>query len=638
MLRNKCFTFGIGLLCCTIFGATLDLPPLSHTAYGTSTGPNETPISESLLWNSLVDALDNTWLRHLSSETRENLERSREIAHLSSLDENRTARPVYNGHYVAVRPTGLPQPRLLLYSPDVAHRELTITPEQIESEEFLAWISGNQVYGPTWATPYALSIMGERYTSNCPFRTGDGYGDGRAISIGEFWGQELQLKGAGTTPFSRSGDGRAVLRSSVREFLASEAMYALGVDTTRALSLVISDSETISRPWYNQASSDRIDHIERVRHQDKQDPNMLVQEKTAITCRVSMSFIRIGHFDLYARRSEKKSLENFEYTGLRFDTTTAEWHELEQLIWHTCFREFRTECYDPFYPRRNIAAAAALLLDLAAEKIATMVAGWIRVGFAQGNFNADNCLVAGRTVDYGPFGFVEEFDPTFSKWTGSGTHFGFMNQPSAALANYKILVESVVPVIAAQTMEDMERIRTSFLERAQILFEKAVSEVFRIKLGFSRDQKEGDRLWNSLQYMLRHSRTDWTIFFRQLSYITRSGQQTSWGQGAFYDALTPSIRQQWIAWLEEWSSALSANRMSSDAFEQMISVNPKFVLREWMLVKAYRSAEIGEDAELFYLHDLIQAPYSEGSPQQQTQYYRRASEHALTAGGTAFMS
>jgi hypothetical protein len=195
--------------------------------------------------------LDNSWPRELSPETPENLKKSRDHEHLTSTDENRTRRPVFNGHFVFVKPTGLRNPEKILVSEDVATNVLGLTKEQIESDDFVQWISGNMILEETWATPYALSIMGTRYTSNCPYGTGNGYGDGRAISIAEFNGHELQLKGAGKTPFHRGADGRAVLRSSIREFLASEAMHYLGVETTRALSLIVSRSDTVQRPWYS---------------------------------------------------------------------------------------------------------------------------------------------------------------------------------------------------------------------------------------------------------------------------------------------------------------------------------------------------------------------------------------------------
>ena len=200
---------------------------------------------------NVKSALENSWVRQLSQETEENLKKSRRSESLDVvLDDNRNKRPVFNGHYVLVKPSGLKKPRLVLWSKDVAEA-LHLSKEQVESDEFLQWVSGNSVLGETWATPYALSIMGTRYTNNCPYRTGNGYGDGRAISIGELHGLELQMKGAGKTPFSRGADGRAVLRSSIREFLASEANHYLGVPTTRALSLIVSEEDKIMRPWYS---------------------------------------------------------------------------------------------------------------------------------------------------------------------------------------------------------------------------------------------------------------------------------------------------------------------------------------------------------------------------------------------------
>jgi uncharacterized protein YdiU (UPF0061 family) len=361
--------------------------------------------------------LQNSWIAQLSPETPENLQKSRQIENLSDLDDNRRRRPVFNGHYVLVKPTGLSDPRLIVASSDVAENLLGLTSEQVQSDEFLQLVSGNGVLGDTWATPYALSIMGTRYTNNCPYGTGNGYGDGRAISIGEWNNYELQLKGAGKTPFARGADGRAVLRSSIREFLASESMWHLGVRTTRGLSLVVSQTDTILRPWYSEGAKleltseddprlaryspeERRAILAQLRH-EKVDPNVMIEEAAAIACRVCSSFTRVGHFDLLARRVEKSSQENFESTNKRYDTSTREYEELEQLVWHACYREFRDEAYTPFIADKDVASAATVLLERSADRLAEMVSQWIRVGFAQGNFNADNCLIGGHTVsDY----------------------------------------------------------------------------------------------------------------------------------------------------------------------------------------------------------------------------------------------
>lgn len=614
---------------------------------------------------TVATSLENSWIEHLSQETEDNLARSRSYAKLSLLDENKTKRPVYNGHYVLVKPTGLSEPRLLLYSTQVGDM-IKMSKTQLESDEFLDWVSGKRSIGPSWATPYALSIMGTRYVSNCPYGTGDGYGDGRAISIGELHGYELQIKGAGPTPFCRGGDGRAVLRSSIREFLASEAMHYLGVATTRALSLVVSDKETVYRPWYRGDDPQnkpnfpfqRTTSSKKKRDvMDRQDPNIMIMEKPAMTTRVATSFMRIGHLDLFARRAEKKNVENFDQTDLRFDTSTREWEELEAMVWHACFREYRTEAYEPFFDSKDIASASQKLLELSVDGIATMTANWIRVGFVQGNFNADNCLVAGRTMDYGPFGWVEKYHPLEAKWTGSHKHFGFQNQATAGLANYQILVESVAPVIcAARDLEDCDAVVEATMEKAQSLFSQRLAENMRIKIGFPRDSEDGDGLWDRLEdSLLVDSHVDWTLFFRQLTYVARdfknlkddpesmitmleSRPSMEEESGVFYEPLSDSLRRQWKAWLLDWYQELEKNEYVATAYDRMLLANPKYVLREWMLVDAYSSANDGEEAELFRLFNLIQNPYAEGSPSDERRYYRRASAESLQAGGTAFMS
>jgi serine/tyrosine/threonine adenylyltransferase len=647
------------------------LSACTATSESSATSVGNSPLS------SLV--LDNSWPRELSPETTENLLKSRKVEGLSdNNNDNRTRRPVFNGHFVLVKPTGLPDPELLLTSDDVAYNLMHLTPEQVESEEFVQFVSGNFVLSETWATPYALSIMGSRYTSNCPYGTGNGYGDGRAISIAEFNGYELQLKGAGKTPFHRGADGRAVLRSSIREFLASEAMHYLGIETTRALSLVKSQTLTVQRPWYSDDAVLRIPEmndlrlaqypeeqrrliIQQLRTTQKADPNILITESCAITCRVATSFVRIGHIDLFARRVEQQHLQRINDQDddefQRYDTSSREWMELEQIIWHACKREYKKEVYDPFIESNNLEGAATRFLELAATKIADMVAGWVRVGFAQGNFNADNCLVGGKTMDYGPFGWIEEFSPLFAKWTGSGQHFGFLNQPSAGLVNYQVLVESVVPVIvsARGKVVNPEKLVEDFMIKAKVIFERKVDGLFNIKMGLPEDSDAGEDLWDALQPLMRETRTDWTLFWRQLTYVMRDfpdltssdyedmmelleGEDVS-ASSPFYEPLTAEKRREFIAWIKDWREALKDSKLSSDEIsERMRMANPKFVLREWMLVDAYSKAANGDDSLLKELFELVKHPYEEGTPEETASYYRRAPESSHVRGGTAFMS
>ncbi|MGK3738541.1 MAG: hypothetical protein ACI90V_005388 [Bacillariaceae sp.] len=294
-----------------------------------------------------------------------------------------------------------------------------------------------------------------------------------------------------------------------------------------------------------------------------------------------------------------------------------------------------------------------------------MVNGWVRVGFAQGNFNADNCLVGGKTMDYGPFGWMDEFSPLFAKWTGSGQHFGFLNQPQAGFVNYQVLVESVVPIIAAARVAanpeegTEEQISTKLIEefmtKAQVIFNQKTVGIFNLKLGLPEDADVGEELWEALQTLLSSSRADWTLFWRQLTYVIRDiddldssdyeammeklegevGSETS----PFYEPLTARNRRDLIEWIKDWRETLKATkRPTEEVYEQMKANNPKFVLREWMLVEAYTAASNDDTTTLNELFDLTKYPYEEGTPQQTELYYRRAPESSLVKGGVASMS
>jgi serine/tyrosine/threonine adenylyltransferase len=674
--------------------------------------------------SNLSDRFQHSWVETLSPETEDNRKKSKDVAGLwDDGVSNNVKRPVYNGHYVPVRPKPLKNPRLVIHSPEMAE-ELGLTPEEVSSEAFTKFFSGDVIGAfedhenknkvKTWATPYALSIMGKRYTSNCPYGTGDGYGDGRAISIGEVIVEstshphaapryELQLKGGGPTPFCRGADGRAVLRSSIREFLASEAMHFLGIQTTRALSLIVSDGpngDTSTRPWYSDSNVKRVPDIDDPRlsqysleqrkqiiahlsSQAKNDPDVMIEEPNAITCRVAPSFLRIGHIDLFARRATKYPHDQ----NARPDINTPEFQELEVLVRHAIEREFPGKCKSD-----DIVTQCKCLLEHSMNGIATMVAGWVRVGFAQGNFNADNCLVAGRTMDYGPFGFMDEYNPLFAKWTGSGEHFGFMNQPSAGFTNFAMLVTSVMPVIEAYSpsMEDARKIQDEILDQAQEVFQEKLMEALRSKLGFHPRDESADELWTDIELLLRTNNADWTMFWRQLTYVAMkysihdheslstdyeemfallNGEDSDKeGISPFYQPLDTESTESFVKWIQQWRETLAESygksgsssilsqkddvQMKSE--ERMRVSNPKYVLREWMLVEAYSMASSssisssifpvaihsqGNDESLVHeLFELIKHPYDEGSEDQEIKYYRRAPDATLKAGGTAFMS
>ena len=232
-------------------------------------------------------------------------------------------RQVFTGHYVPVNPTPIKDPEYVAHSKDL-FRELGFADSMAQSPDFVRMFSGDISHVPEpmrklgWACGYALSIFGTEYDQQCPFQTGNGYGDGRAVSVleavinGRRW--EMQLKGGGRTPYCRGADGRAVLRSSVREFLAQEHMHALGVPTSRSLSLYVSKTEKVRRPWYSQGSRSK-------------DPDRLISEAVAISTRVAPSFIRVGQLELFGRRARKKE-------------HPKAMEELEKIVLHLIDREY----------------------------------------------------------------------------------------------------------------------------------------------------------------------------------------------------------------------------------------------------------------------------------------------------------
>lgn len=680
---------------------------------------------------SLHEQFNHSWVTQLNTETPENRLKSKQRTPQDDGVSNNVKRPVYNGHWVGVKPDPLMNPRLIIYSPELA-LQLGLSGEAVQSDAFVKYFSGD-VMGAfddhdeaesvkrkvaSWATPYALSIMGRRLTSNCPFGTGDGYGDGRAISVGEIVVNdsetcqspsryELQLKGAGPTPFCRGADGRAVLRSSIREFLASEAMHHLGISTTRALSLIVSDDgNTSQRPWYSDRNQKNIPDIDdprlsqysldqrkqiiaQLNAQSKNDPDILIEEPNAITCRVAPSFIRVGHIDLFARRATKNVVGKDEKPNIH----TLEFKELEALVWHACFREFPSSCYEPYIDSGDILSASKQLLHHSLEGIASMVAGWIRVGFAQGNFNADNCLVGGRTMDYGPFGFMDEYHPLFAKWTGSGDHFGFLNQPSAGYANFAVLVSSIMPIVEAysSSMEEAKKYQDDIMDRGQQVFQEKLMEALRSKMGFHPKDPSADECWTELESLLRANKTDWTLFWRRLTQVLKEypivtdgtpvstsysdmfellsgNDEVKQGSSPFYEQLDDGAKTDFIDWIQQWRELLvesykeigPSRRLSEgdgsfmDPTERMRISNPKYVLREWMLVEAYSKASPSsirnplfpvaikstqaDESMVHELFELIKHPYDEGTDEQSEKYYRRAPDFALKAGGTAFMS
>mmetsp|Transcript_32987 Transcript_32987/g.53107 ORF Transcript_32987/g.53107 Transcript_32987/m.53107 type:complete len:701 (-) Transcript_32987:985-3087(-) len=598
----------------------------------------------------LAQNADHSWLQQLNMDPE-----------TDKYAPNKESRQVRSGHYVKVKPTALPKPKYIIHSKAMAET-LGISEADVQSDRFIKFFSGDQAQLPgmeSWATPYALSIMGSRHVNNCPFGNGNGYGDGRAQSIGEVvvegkrW--EMQLKGGGKTPFCRGADGRAVLRSSIREFIASEAMFALGVSTTRALSLVLSEGETTRRPWYSgRNDAENIDEndprlakfppeqrrqlVEQLKAMGGKDPDVMIEEKCAITTRVSPSFLRIGHVDLFARR----------VSGTGKEDAALRRQELEKIVEHALFREYPE--VQQQHEGESLSIRTKAMLVAAGEKLGALAAGWLRIGFCQGNFNADNCLVGGRTMDYGPFGWMDQYDPLFAKWTGSGEHFAFINQPNAALANFQTFAVACGPLLEKGDAD----VREVVIQAKDAILE-AVRDTWRRKLGFAfpASADRADLLWKEMEPLMQAGQADWITLWRQMAYVAALPEGTddvallapldAWGDNAgahsaWYAPLKAPQRADWIKFLRKWRAALEEEGERAGAKTRMLKENPKFVPREWMLVEAYETANKGDFALVHQLHELLLDPYGEGTPALADKYYRTAPKVALSKGGTAFMS
>jgi len=510
-------------------------------------------------------------------------------------------------------PTPIENPEYVAHSKEL-FRELGFADSMAQSADFVRVFSGDLTGVPApmrkvgWACGYALSIYGTEYNQQCPFQTGNGYGDGRAISVleavisGRRW--EMQLKGGGRTPYCRGADGRAVLRSSVREFLAQEHMHALGVPTSRSLSLYVSKTEKVRRPWYSQGSHSK-------------DPDILISEPVAISTRVAPSFLRVGQLELFSRRARKKEHPHAM-------------EELEKIVLHLIDREY-ADAID-----QTLATAEKVVL-LAREflgRLTSLVANWIRVGYCQGNFNSDNCAAGGFTLDYGPFGFCDVFDPHYQPWTGGGHHFAFLNQPEAAKRNFHMFCSALRPLLTSHQdcLQQLDEIQSDFPKVMQTQMEK----MWAAKLGLDAFHPA---LFSELATLMEQTSVDYTIFFRELSRVPDDIGllKTSFYEGSTYDTDPEGMDKRWSEWLTKWKS-LTRPRSREELSRQMKLVNPKYSLREWFVVPAYQQAAGGNYSLIRELQEVMTQPYAEQSKTVEEQYYRLKPSEFFEVGGSSHYS
>jgi uncharacterized protein YdiU (UPF0061 family) len=464
---------------------------------------------------------------------------------------------------------------------------LGLTEEDLKSQKFIDVFSGKQTIEHT--QPYAMCYGGHQFGN-----WAGQLGDGRAINLteieynGKNWA--LQLKGSGATPYSRRGDGLAVLRSSVREHLCSEAMYHLGVPTTRSLSLMLTGDEVLRDVMYDG------------------NPAM---EKGAVVCRAAESFIRFGNFEIFASRQDKKTLK------LLTDFTIKN-----------------------FYPEITLGAPESYeqFFQLVADRTLKMIVDWQRVGFVHGVMNTDNLSILGLTIDYGPYGWLEGFD---LNWTPNTTdrnmrRYRFGQQPGIGLWNLAKLGNAIS--LLTENPEPLQKT----LDNYRSEFRTAYLKMMNAKLGLEVKEKSNEKLLTELVALLQSSETDMTIFFRNLadySIDAEAGNFMNIVGEAFYKPaeINGPLMQKWTSWFLDYKKALKENTLSdTERKKEMNRVNPKYVLRNYMAQLAIDAADKGDYSIISELHEMLKTPYDENKKYQK--WFAKRPEWARNKIGCSMLS
>ncbi|WP_299766430.1 protein adenylyltransferase SelO [uncultured Dokdonia sp.] len=475
-----------------------------------------------------------------------------------------TRRQVAKACFSYVTPRIPSTPSLLQVSKEMAET-LGFSEDDVQSKAFLEMVTGANVEEGT--SPYAMCYGGHQFG-----HWAGQLGDGRAINLAEIthhnkrWA--IQLKGAGETPYSRTADGLAVLRSSIREHLCSEAMYHLGVPTTRSLSLALSGDQVLRDVLYDGNAA---------------------YEKGAIVCRVAPSFIRFGNFEIFASRQDTETLKTLvDYTIKHF---------------YPHYEQGTKEGYLGFF-------------NEVVQNTLNMIVHWQRVGFVHGVMNTDNMSILGLTIDYGPYGWLEGYDPG---WTPNTTdrqnkRYRFGNQPQIGLWNLLQLANALVPLIGETTQLE------AILQSYHTEYPKKYIAMMREKLGLQLALETDIQLIADLEKNLQASETDMTIFFRNLSQVSKDTTENlkdvfyAFAKAAFYtpEEITGAIYTNWETWFQHYLKRLSQERLTdAERAQQMNAVNPKYVLRNYISQLVIDEADKGNYDLLDEIHALLKNPYDE---------------------------
>lgn len=479
----------------------------------------------------------------------------------ADLIESNETRQVVNAAFSYVNPLKPSNPKLIHASKEVAE-SVGINADELKSDEFLHIFSGNTLLENT--KPYAMAYAGHQFGN-----WAGQLGDGRAIALFEATHNDkntmFQLKGAGKTPYSRRGDGLAVLRSSIREHLCSEAMFNLGVPTTRSLALFTSGDMVLRDILYN-GNAD--------------------YEKGAIICRTAPSFIRFGNFELFASREDTKNLQ------LLADYTIKYYYPEIQSKGKEKYLEF---------------------FETIADKTREMIVHWQRIGFVHGVMNTDNMSIHGITIDYGPYGWLEDYNPNWTPNTTDNEHkrYRFGNQPQIAQWNLLQLANALYPLI--EEVKPLEKILNNF----PVKYEEDYIQMMHNKVGLEELNEITKNIIYLLTENLQLTETDMTIFFRKLSQVSKEDSVENAFQkiaASFYvsEEIKETIYDTWLFWFTLYINQLKKENQSDlERKKRMNLVNPKYVLRNYMAQLAIDAAEKEDYSLINELYEMLLNPYDE---------------------------
>lgn len=502
-------------------------------------------------------------------------------------------RPVWGACYSRIQPVKAPRPILAAYSREAAEL-VNLSPETCLSADFLEVFSGSRVLAGM--DPFAMCYGGHQFGN-----WAGQLGDGRAINLGDVINRKserwtLQLKGAGLTPYSRFADGLAVLRSSIREFLCSEAMFHLGVPTTRALSVIATGQPVVRDMFYD--------------GNPKEEPG-------AVVCRMAPSFTRFGNFEIFAARQENEVLQKLVDYTLKTD-----------------------------FPHLGKSSPAVMLewYREVCQRTALMVAHWMRVGFVHGVMNTDNMSILGLTIDYGPYGWLENYDPDWTPNTtdAGGRRYRYSNQPLIAQWNLAMLANAICPLIGeSQPLQEI-------LDDYARIYREIWQGMMRDKLGLkSFNESQDNALMDDLFLLLPKAEVDMTLFYRALAQVDTSADLSQTPDEtlmmplnpAYYNphTLSPEVRGLTGDWLRRYIKRLRTGGISeAERVKRMNAANPRYVLRNYLAQLAIEKAEAGDFSEVQDLLEVLRRPYDE--QQGNEKYAEKRPDWARHKAGCSMLS